>query len=53
MENDNTLNAIATRIKQRRKELGLSLQEVSDKAGISKSTLQRYETGSIKHNNNH
>ena len=48
MENDKTLNAIATRIKQRRKELGLSLQEVSDKAGISKSTLQRYETGSIK-----
>lgn len=36
------------RIKQRRKELGMSYQELADVTGISKSTLQRYETGSIK-----
>ena len=36
------------RIKRRRKELGLSYQELADSTGISKSTLQRYETGSIK-----
>ena len=36
------------RIKQRRKELGMSYQELADLTGISKSTLQRYETGSIK-----
>lgn len=39
---------IANRIKTRRETLGLSLQELSDKTGISKSTLQRYETGAIK-----
>ena len=36
------------RIKRRRKELGLSYQELADSTGISKSTLQRYETGSIR-----
>ena len=41
-------NDIAIRIKQRRKELGLSLQDVSEIANISRSTLQRYETGSIQ-----
>ena len=44
METDLT----AKRIQQRRKELGLSYQELADSTGISKSTLQRYETGSIK-----
>ena len=44
MENTTT----AARIKQRRKELGLSYQELAACTGISKSTLQRYETGSIK-----
>ncbi len=44
MSNDLT----AERIKNRRKELGLSYQELADSTGISKSTLQRYETGSIK-----
>lgn len=43
---ENTL--AAERIKQRRKELGMSYQELSDRTGISRSTLQRYETGSIK-----
>lgn len=48
MNDPKTLNKIAARIKERRLELGLSLQEVSDTAEISKSTLQRYETGSIQ-----
>ena len=39
---------VSDRIKMRRRELGLSYQELADSTGISKSTLQRYETGSIK-----
>lgn len=39
---------VANRMKTRRIELGLSLEEVSSIAEISKSTLQRYETGNIK-----
>lgn len=42
------LDPVAKRIKQRRQELGLSLQNVADETGISRSTLQRYETGGIK-----
>ena len=34
--------------KRRREELDMSYQTLSDKVGISKSTLQRYETGYIK-----
>ena len=37
----------AERIAKRRRELGLSYQELADRTGLSKSTLQRYETGSI------
>lgn len=36
------------RIKNRRLALELSYQDLSDATGISKSTLQRYETGFIK-----
>ena len=39
---------IAKRIKQRRIELGLSLQDISSDLGVSKSTLQRYESGKIR-----
>lgn len=39
---------IAKRMQKRREFLGYSLQELADKTGMSKSTLQRYETGSIK-----
>lgn len=46
--NDNTMKSVADRIHLRRKELGLTLQEVADRANINKSTLQRYEKGSIK-----
>lgn len=41
-------NDIAARFKRRRIELGLSLQDVADMVGMSKSTLQRYETGGIR-----
>lgn len=40
--------AIAKRLKARRTFLGLTYQELADKASMSKSTLQRYETGAIK-----
>lgn len=35
------------RIRARRLELGLSLQELANRTGLNKSTLQRYETGQI------
>lgn len=38
---------IGKRAKQRRKELKLSQQYVADKLGVNKSTIQRYENGSI------
>lgn len=48
MSSSKSINDISSRIKSRRIELGLSLKDVSEKAGISKSTLQRYETGGIR-----
>ncbi len=39
--------AIASLIKHRRIMLGLSYQALADRTGLSKSTLQRYETGDI------
>lgn len=42
------LSSVQQRIKSRRIELGLTYQELADKTGMSKSTLQRYETGFIK-----
>lgn len=36
------------RMKTRREELGLSYQDLAEKMGMSKSSLQRYETGNIK-----
>jgi len=41
-------NEIIKRIKERRIRQNLSYQDLADKTGISKSTLQRYETGFIK-----
>ncbi len=40
-----TENDTFNRMKTRRTELGLSLQDLADKTGLNKSTLQRYETG--------
>lgn len=45
---DKEQNDIIERLKNRRISLGYSYQDLSDKTGISKSTLQRYETGHIK-----
>lgn len=39
---------IAKRLNDRRVQLGYSLQELADIVGMSKSTLQRYERGTIK-----
>ena len=42
------MQEIMERMKNRREELNMSYQTLSEKVGISKSTLQRYETGFIK-----
>lgn len=44
---DERLVKIRQRIADRREELGMSYQDLADKVGMSKSTLQRYETGDI------
>lgn len=41
-------NTIGTRIKQRRVEQGITLQQIADAVGIAKSTVQRYETDRIE-----
>lgn len=48
MDDEQKMREIANRIKNRRTELRMSYQDLSDKTGLSKSTLQRYETGSIR-----
>jgi len=48
MKRSDDFKAIAQRIKQRRIELNLTLQDVADMTSMSKSTLQRYESGSIR-----
>ncbi len=45
---DDTMKDIIARIKNRRLELGLSFQDLADLTDMSKSTLQRYESGGIK-----
>lgn len=44
---DDGLDIIRKRIKEKRAALGYSYQDVANLTGLSKSTLQRYETGSI------
>lgn len=39
---------VGTRIRKRREELGLSMEEIGEAIGIHKSTIQRYETGVFK-----
>lgn len=48
MDEEQKMQEIINRIKSRRQELRMSYQDLSDKTGLSKSTLQRYETGSIR-----
>lgn len=38
---------IGLKIKERRKELGISQTELAEKLGIKKSTLSQYESGDI------
>lgn len=46
-KHEKRLSEIAQRIKSRRLDLGYSYQDIATLTGISKSTLQRYETGGI------
>ena len=39
---------IGARLKQRRKELGLTLDDIAISIGVAKSTIQRYEAGFIR-----
>lgn len=40
-------NEIGFRIKQRREELGLTLEDIATHVKVARSTIQRYEAGSI------
>ena len=42
------MNEIGNKIYQRRKELGLTLEEVGNAVGVGKSTVRRWENGMIK-----
>lgn len=44
---DPLLSKIGFRIKQRRENLGLTLEEVGDYIGVNRATVQRYESGNI------
>lgn len=43
-----TPQEIGLRIEQRRKELGLTLNDVAEDIGVARSTIQRYEKGKIE-----
>ena len=45
---EQTMREIAARLRQRRLELDTSYQQLAQLTGMSKSTLQRYESGGIK-----
>lgn len=36
-------------IRQRRKEIGMTLKELADAVGVTESTISRYETGKIQY----
>lgn len=38
---------VADRIRQRREELGMTLEDIASEIGVSRSTVQRYEKGTI------
>ncbi|WP_251613002.1 helix-turn-helix domain-containing protein [Senimuribacter intestinalis] len=46
--NNISMEEIINRIKERRFELGYTFQDLADLTHMSKSTLQRYESGAIK-----
>lgn len=39
---------LSTKLRERRKELGLTLAEVAKRVGVSEATAQRWESGNIK-----
>ena len=41
-------NEIGKKISQRRKELGLTMEQVGEAVGVGKSTVQRWESGQIQ-----
>lgn len=43
-----TNKQIGLRIKSTREERGMTLQEIANKIGVAKSTIQRYEAGTIE-----
>ena len=43
-----TNSEIGVRIKHRREQLGLTQQQIADVISVTKSTIQRYETGKIE-----
>lgn len=47
MSSNNKNKEIGNRIKQAREKKGITLQDVADIVGVAKSTIQRYESGSI------
>lgn len=42
------MSTIQERLRTRRLELGLTLEEVGEAVGVTKATIQRYESGEIK-----
>lgn len=40
--------SLRTRLRERRQALGLTLQQVGDAVGVSKSTVQKWESGEIE-----
>ena len=40
---------IAKRVTERRTELNITREELAEKIGVSKSTMQRYESGAVQH----
>jgi transcriptional regulator with XRE-family HTH domain len=43
-----TNKQVGMRIRSAREEKGMTLQDVADKIGVAKSTIQRYEAGAIE-----
>lgn len=42
------MTQLSTALKQRRKELGLTLAQIADAMGVTEATVQRWESGNIK-----
>ncbi len=42
------MNGLSSVLKQRRKELGLTLAQIADRMNVAEATVQRWESGNIK-----